>query len=104
MSTIGLAKQDIKKGRNYYGIGCTNVELINTLPFFQLIFTPKGNANPKEYFHCDIYDTFQYDNIGEANPPEVNLRRELLKNLFKPYQDDNSNNFSKEIILPPQFN
>lgn len=85
--------------RIYYGIGCTNVNLIRELNDFNLSFTPNSKESPKHFFHCDILDDFNYNQIsGEASSAEVNLRRELLKEKFEAYKDEET--LRKEMVLP----
>jgi hypothetical protein len=87
--TLGKHYQDTKNDRAYYGIGCTQASHIRQLNDYSIAFTPILKSNPKNYFHCDVYDNGGAINQnGIANSSQVNYRRDLFKDIWVAYKDD----------------
>lgn len=85
---FGKATENPLYKRNYYGLGCTLPRFVNELDQYEFKFSPILNSDPKNYFHCDIYDNFGYNiEIGEAKSAEINYRIEKLKEKWKVNED-----------------
>ncbi len=98
---LGKHHEDPNYKRNYYGLACTVVSYVEKLEGYKFRFTPILNKNPKNYFHCDIYNGYSdFSQTGVANSADKNYRIELLKSKWNPYQD-NGISFTKELIQPP---
>jgi hypothetical protein len=91
---LGKLSEDPKHKRNYYGLGCISVQQITSfspniegfIPF-ELAFTPITEELSKNYFHCDIYDSYGHPIEGVANPAQVNYIKELFKERWNPFID-----------------
>ncbi len=87
--SLGRRNEDPTNDRVYYGMGCTEVSYIKALSNYSIAFTPLTSTNPKNYFHCDIFDEQMVPNqIGVANPAAVNFRRDEFKGIWESYRDD----------------
>ncbi len=76
------------ENRNYYGLAATNVQQILSLDDYQLNFTPFLDFNPKNYFHCDVYDNSNLQpKPGVAASAEMNLRTEEFKKIWIAFHD-----------------
>lgn len=96
---LGRHNEDQANNRVYYGMGCTEVSCIRELHKYSITFTPFLSTNPKNYFHCDIYDEHGPPNqIGVANQANVNFRRDEFKGIWEFYKDDQI--LSKDTIRP----
>ena len=96
---LGRQNEDPTNDRVYYGMGCTEVSYIKGLNNYSIAFTPLTSTNPKNYFHCDIFDEQIVPNqIGVANPAVVNFRRDEFKGIWEFYKDDII--LSKDTVQP----
>jgi hypothetical protein len=87
---LGRHYEDSAYDRTYYGFGCTTVALIKQLATYDLIFTPKLNIVPKNYFHSDVYDGSYapgQTQMGVANLASVNYQKDIFAQIWKPFRD-----------------
>jgi len=97
---LGKYYEDSAYKRNYYGLACTSVLHVQNLVDYKFRYTPILNKDPKNYFHCDIYDEYiDPSQTGVANSADRNYKIELLKSKWRAYQDNGI--FNKELIQPP---
>ncbi len=96
---VGKRNERIEYKAAYYGVGCTNVETVNSIITYEIRFTPILEGENKSLFHCDIYDNGNpLIQKGAALSAKQQYERENFVKLWKPYKDDGSADFTKEII------
>lgn len=95
---FGLKTANPDYDRSYYGFACISVARIRSLRNFGIVFTPNVLSEPKNYFHCDIYDKSAHKTrVGIAIPAALRFQREELMKLWKVYEHTPS--LSKDAVL-----
>jgi hypothetical protein len=96
---FGKKTENPKYKRNFYGYGCTKVSYIEIQKDYSLYFTPIYSDDPKNIFHCDIYDNNPISTKAGVANARITFKKELFKKIWRPNKD--SENISKEDIQPP---
>lgn len=96
---IGPIANDASQKRIYYGLACAKVAELLALKEYSIAFTPNLKEEPKNPFHCDIYDNVGVPpEKGVARSAQDNLRTDNLKKLWSCYSDGEIIN--KDIVQP----
>ena len=104
LRAIGIKNERPSTKANYYGLACTNVNLILSVNSnYTINFTPIFDSIPINFTHCDIHDNGN-DPIknGEPLSSKMSLEREIFIKKWNAFIDE-SKFITKDLISSPKI-
>jgi hypothetical protein len=87
------------KSNSYVGLGCTTVQKVKALKFYDFVFTPIMDGIPRNFFHCDIFlQSAEAVEEGKASTAISNFQKDELIKHWKFYNDENTSLKKNEVL------